>query len=105
RTAYLKANYPSQFMAALLNADRDDTDRVALEIQHAHQLGIQVLPPDINESMGSFTVVKETVQPGYNGKPSIRFGLHAIKNVGEHIVGRIIEERKNTGPFPTIEDF
>lgn len=102
RTAYLKANYPAQFMAALLNADYGNIERVALEIKHANSLGMTVLPPDINESFASFTVVKDTL---HTENPRIRFGLKAIKNVGDHIVEVIIQERKQHGPYTSLEDF
>lgn len=102
RTAYLKANYPAQFMAALLTSDHGDTDRIALEIHHAQQLGLEVMAPDVNESFGTFTVVKESLG---TKTPRIRFGLKAIKNVGEHIVDVIIEERKANGMFTSLEDF
>jgi len=102
QTAYLKANYPTQFMAALMTSDEQDTDRIAIEISEAERMGIEVLPPDINESYTIFTVVvsQETVK-----KPRIRFGLKAIKNVGEHIAKVIIHERKTDGPYKNLEDF
>ncbi|MFH1426694.1 MAG: DNA polymerase III subunit alpha [Candidatus Kerfeldbacteria bacterium] len=102
RTAFLKANYPAQFMAALLNADHGNTERVALEINHALSMGIKVLPPDINESFASFTVVRASLE---EETQRIRFGLKAIKNVGDNIVTVIIKERKENGPFATLEDF
>ncbi len=102
RTAYLKANYPAQFMAALLTADYGDTERIAIEVAHAEQCGLEVLPPDINESFGTFTVVKESLHDEH--KPRIRFGLKAIKNVGDHIVDVISAERKANGPFRTVEE-
>lgn len=104
RTAYLKANYPAQFMAALLNADRENTDRIALEIHHANDMGIEVLPPDINESGVEFTVVRESLEQE-DALPRIRFGLSAIKNVGSNIVRRIIEEREENGAYESLEDF
>ncbi len=104
RTAYLKANYPAEFMAALMNADRDDTDRIAIEVAHAEEMGIRVLPPDINESAGNFTVVQVSNSTGDEHKTAIRFGLHAIKNVGDNIVTVLIDEREKNGPFTSIED-
>ena len=98
-TAYIKANYPECFMAALLISDSDDIDRIAIEIKDAKKSGIQILPPDINESFKDFTVVKQ------DNKYNIRFGLAAIKNVGENIVEEIIKERKENGTYKDIEDF
>jgi DNA polymerase-3 subunit alpha len=103
RTAYLKAHYPSHFMAALLTSDHGDTERVAIEVHHAEQLGIRVLPPDVNFSRSSFTVVQRV--DGTEGVPDIRFGLAAIKNVGAHIIDVIIAERDANGPFKTLEEF
>lgn len=103
RTAYLKANFPAQFMAALMTGDEHNTDRIALEIKHARAMGIEVLPPDINESFGNFTVVKESLDSGHT--PRIRFGLNAVKNVGTHIVDVIIAERKSGGRFVSLENF
>ncbi|MBU1036578.1 DNA polymerase III subunit alpha [Patescibacteria group bacterium] len=102
QTAFLKANYPAQFMAALLTADHDNTDRIALEINECEKMGIEVLPPDINESYTIFTVV---VSEETKHKPRIRFGLGAIKNVGEHITKVIIHKRKESGPFENLENF
>ncbi len=101
QTAYIKANWPECFMAALLMSDSDDLERIAIEIRDVKNSGIDVLPPDINESFKDFTVVKRQEEKGYD----IRFGLSAIKNVGEHIVEDILSERKKNGPFKTIEDF
>ena len=99
QTAYLKANFPAEFMAALMTADQHDTDRIAIEIAECEHLNLHVLPPDINESFGSFAVV-----PNLDGSPpsTIRFGLKAIKNVGEHIVDSIIEERKKNGQYQEL---
>lgn len=102
QTAYLKANYPAEFMAALLTSDLHNTDRVAIEVQECRSMGIEVLPPDVNESYTRFTVVAESLT---TGRPRIRFGLGAIKNVGEHITKVIIHERKNNGPYASLEDF
>lgn len=96
QTAYLKANYPTEFMAALLTADQGDIDRIAIEVGECRKMGIEVLPPDVNESLESFTVV---------GEKKIRFGLLAIKNVGEGIVKQIIDERKENGLYQNLEDF
>lgn len=102
QTAYLKAHYPVAFMAALLTSDQHNTDRVTIEVEECRNMGIEVLPPDINESVGVFTVVSESLRDGI---PRIRFGLHAIKNVGDGVVEEIIAERKTSGAFTDIEDF
>ncbi len=101
-TAYLKANYPTEFMAALLTSDLDNFDRVAIEIEECRKMGIEVLPPDINESFSTFTVVAESIK---QNKPLIRFGLNAIKNVGANVVKAIVKERKKNGPYKTLADF
>jgi len=95
-TAYLKAHYPTEFMTALLTADQNDIERIAVVIDECKKMGISVLPPDINESRRDFTTVKENV---------IRFGLVAIKNVGTNVVEEIYEERKANGPYKSIADF
>jgi len=95
-TAYLKARYPTEFMAALLSSEQGDTDRISIEIEEARAMGIQVLPPDINESLANFTAL-----PGSR----IRFGLLAIKGVGESSVRQIIELREREGKFASVEDF
>lgn len=102
-TAFLKANYPSAFMAALMTSDYDDTDRLAIEISECISMGIAVLPPDVNESYHEFAVVSE----GDNPKAPIRFGLDAIKNVGHGAVEEIIRARSATQGehFSSLEDF
>ena len=102
QTAYLKSHYPCEFMAALLTSDQENTDRLAIEISESEQLGIKVLPPDINESFADFTAVMK--EESKTGTESIRFGLRAIKNVGENIVKEIINERKKNGRYKTLED-
>ncbi len=110
QTAYLKAHWPTEFMAALLTADQQNTDRVAIEIDECRNMEIEVKQPDINQSFDSFTVVTSGTEKnqivGVDEKVNvIRFGLNAIKNVGEHIVDVIIDERKNNGPYKDISDF
>ena len=95
QTAYLKAHYPVQFMTALLTQDMGNQDKTIKNIAECREMGIEILPPDINESEADFSVVE--------GK--IRFGLGAIKNVGLKAVEYIIEERKTNGPFKSIHDF
>ncbi|MDP2909586.1 MAG: DNA polymerase III subunit alpha [bacterium] len=97
QTAYLKAHYPVEFMAAVLTSEKQDVERTAFLIDECKQMGIEVLPPNINESLKNFTVVEE-------GK-KIRFGLKAIKNVGENVIDVITEERKANGKFKNITDF
>ncbi|MDA1337502.1 MAG: DNA polymerase III subunit alpha [bacterium] len=97
QTAWLKTNYPVEYMSAVLTAERNDIERIAFFIDEAKKMNIEVLPPDINESFSNFSVVPE--------KNQIRFGLLAIKNVGEGIVEAIIEERKQNGPYVSIQDF
>jgi DNA polymerase-3 subunit alpha len=95
RTAYLKAHYPEEFMAALLNADSGDVERISFLITEAKQNGIHILPPDINTSFATFTPEG----------PRIRFGLGAVKNVGDAITQAMIEERVQRGPFKDFGDF
>ena len=95
-TAYLKAHYRDAFMAALMTSDFDNADRLAVEITECQRMGIKVLPPDINESFLEFSIVP--------GKNQIRFGMVAIKNVGEGVVKEIEEARSNQ-PFSDINDF
>ncbi len=102
QTAYMKANYPEAFMAALLSSDQDNIDRVTIEINECRKMDMEVLPPDVNESFATFAVVPSQ-QEHVLGK--IRFGLNAIKNVGHHIAREIIEERKANGPYQSLEDF
>ena len=102
QTAYMKANYPVEFMASVLSSEAGDTDKVAATVAECRRMKIPVLPPDINESFGNFTVVF-----GEDGKKAeaIRFGLYSIKNLGEAIANAIIEERKKNGPFKSFADF
>ena len=95
QTAYLKAHFPTEFMAALMNTESDDIERIAFLVDECRQMNIEVLPPDINESRGFFTVIKDGV---------IRFGLKAVKNVGSNVVDAIVKERKQNGPFHTISE-
>ncbi len=97
QTAYLKAHYPSAFMAALMTSNYDDNDKLSVEIKECNHIGIEVLPPDINQSYLEFAVVPDTKQ--------IRFGLNAIKNVGTAVVEEIINTRDKDGHFKTLEDF
>lgn len=103
QTAYLKTHYPDEFMAALMTSDQHNMDRIAIEIEEARQMGITVLPPDINESYSTFTAVfdQQSKEPTHK----IRFGFLAIKNVGENVVKAIVKERKTNGLYESLEDF
>ncbi|MDP3967292.1 MAG: DNA polymerase III subunit alpha [Nocardioides sp.] len=94
-TAYLKANYPAEYMAALLTSVKDDKDKMAIYLNECRRMGIQVLPPDVNESDANFTPVGE----------DIRFGLTAIRNVGANVVERVISSRREQGRFTDFGDF
>ena len=94
-TAYLKANYPTEYMAALLTSVRDDKDKSALYLSECRRMGINVLPPDVNESNSEYTP---------RGK-DIRFGLAAIRNVGEGVVASIKSAREAKGNFASFGDF
>ena len=95
QTAYLKAHYPVEFMAALLTSEKDNRDKIISHISSCREMGLNVLPPDINESMRDFSVVGE----------HIRFGLGAVKNVGVGAIDSIISVREKVGPFRSIVDF
>src|SRR5580704_3040862 len=94
-TAYLKANYPAEYMAALLTSVADDKDKSALYLSECRRMGIKVLPPDVNESVATFAAVGT----------DIRFGLAAIRNVGTNVVDAIIAARKSKGQFSGFTDF
>ncbi|MGA1292681.1 MAG: DNA polymerase III subunit alpha, partial [Candidatus Nanopelagicales bacterium] len=94
-TAYLKANFPSEYMAALLSSVKDDRDKLAIYLNECRKMGIKVLPPDVNESLSEFAPV---------GK-DIRFGLSAIKNVGENVVDSLINSRIKHEKFKDFFDF
>ena len=94
-TAYLKANYPAEYMAALLSSVKDDRDKLALYLNECRHMGIRVLQPDVNESLAEFASVGGDV----------RFGLTAIKNVGVNVVDSIVQTRKNKGAFTSFIDF
>ncbi|MBP9732224.1 MAG: hypothetical protein KBD29_02070, partial [Candidatus Magasanikbacteria bacterium] len=100
QTAYMKAHYPVQYMTAVLQAESGDNDKIAQIVGECRRIGIEVLPPDVNESFRSFAMVSK---PGDKGR--IRFGLTAIKNVGEHICEVIYRERKENGQYIDLENF
>lgn len=95
QTAWLKANYPVEFMAALLTVERKDSDKVAEYISDARKMDVRVLPPDINRSAADFAVAGE----------EILFGLYAIKGLGENAVLKILEERERAGRYKSLADF
>ena len=95
RTAYLKANYPVEFMCALLTSEKDNTDKVVEYVKESEVMGIKVLPPDVNESIAEFDVINNKI---------IRYGLLAVKNIGSLAIESIIKNRKN-GNFTSIFDF
>lgn len=94
-TAYLKANYPAEYMAALLTSVRDDKDKMAIYLNECRRMKIQVLPPDVNESSANFTPVGR----------DIRFGLTAIRNVGSNVVDKVVEGRELKGRYEDFNDF
>jgi DNA polymerase-3 subunit alpha len=104
QTAYMKANYPVEYLAALLTADSGDTDQISIYVAEAKRMGVSVLPPDVNESGTDFTVVAHGKE-GSSPHGSIRFGLSSIKNFGDGISEAIIAERMARGPFKTLSDF
>ncbi len=99
QTAYMKANYPVEYMAAILTADSGDVEKVSEAINECKRMNIRVLKPDVNQSFGNFTVVDK------DGEAAIRFGLNSIKNFGEGIAKVIIDEREENGPFKNLSDF
>lgn len=99
QTAYLKAHYPVEFMCGLMSADTDNTEKIASLIAECQRMGIRILPPDVNESGLKFRPVTDA------NPPAIRFGLAAIKNVGQGAMELAIAERKANGPFESLEDF
>lgn len=102
QTAYMKANFPAEYMTAVLTAESGDTEKIAEIITECKKMTIPVLPPDINESFGKFTVIK-----GLSGADGdqIRFGLHTIKNLGTEIAEAVITEREKNGKFKSFSDF
>lgn len=126
QTAYLKANYPIQYMTAILIAESGDMDKVPGVIHECEKMGIKVLPPDVNQSFKSFAMITPEPENGHpelvSGSPTqpfgempnqvrhdsvpyIRFGLNGVKNLGEHIAEVIYRTRKEGGKFKDLEDF
>jgi DNA polymerase-3 subunit alpha len=98
QTAWLKANYPVQYLAALLTSVKTNLDKAAVYLNECRALDIPVLVPDVNASQSDFA-------PEAGERPSIRFGLSAVRNVGEGVAGLLIEEREANGPFADFHDF
>lgn len=94
-TAYLKANFPAEYMAALLTSVGDDKDKAAVYLADARKLGVQVLQPDINESVADFTAIGDDV----------RFGLRSVRNVGEGVIESLVASRKSKGKYSSFPDF
>src|SRR4051795_5980506 len=113
QTAYLKAHYPVEYLAALLTSVKDDKDKTAVYLAECRNLGIQVLVPDVNVSQSDFIARggsdaasgTSTLADSASGIGSIPFGLSAIRNVGEGLVAKIVEERDANGPFTDFYDF
>ena len=95
QTAYLKCYYPREYMAALLSSVLDNTTKISEYINECREIGIKLLPPDINESDDGFVVSGET----------IRYGLAAVKNIGRGFLRSMVAERERSGPFTSFEDF
>ncbi|HET9110314.1 MAG TPA: OB-fold nucleic acid binding domain-containing protein, partial [Ktedonobacterales bacterium] len=104
QTAYLKANYTAEFMAATLTTEAGDAKKVVAAVEECSRMSVSVLPPDINHSGSGFTV--ETQPPGEDGAPrwGVRFGLVAIKNVGSRPIEELLEARRIGGPFKSLAD-
>jgi DNA polymerase-3 subunit alpha len=96
RTAYLKANFPVEFMTALLTSEKENTDKVVEYVKEANRMNIKILPPNVNKSFAKFTV---------EDKNSIRFGLLAVKNVGRGAIDSIVDSRERQGEFKDFFDF
>ncbi|MEK7452673.1 MAG: DNA polymerase III subunit alpha [Patescibacteria group bacterium] len=111
QTAYLKSHFPAEFMASLMTADLRDIERIAFLVEEAETLGIKVLAPSVNKSYRDFAVISADrhasidIAQQNSAESEIRFGLVAIKGVGENIANAIIEERKRNGIFKSLEDF
>ncbi len=99
QTAYLKANFPAEYITAFLITHADEQDKVATAVAECRRLGIEVLPPDVNRSQVNFSI-----EPDEEGKAAIRFGLNAIKNVGVGAVEPLVNERNKNGAFGSVDD-
>jgi len=104
RTAYLKANYTVEFMTALLTSEKDNTDKIAQYIEEANRMGIKILPPDVNESYSKFTIIDDKSEDNKYGR-AVRFGLSAVKNVGQGAIDSIVASRDKEGRFNSLYHF
>ena len=102
QTSYLKANYPVEYMTAIMTSESGDIEKVAEIVHECEKMKIEVLPPNINESLGGFTVIRGS---DHEKERAIRFGLYTIKNLGKDIADAIIDNRKEKGPFKSLADF
>ncbi|MGD0442096.1 MAG: DNA polymerase III subunit alpha [Acidimicrobiales bacterium] len=105
QTAWLKANYPVEYLAALLSSVKGDKDRTAVYLSECRTLGIEVRVPDVNASSSNFTTIRGTPEGPGAGRDVIVFGLSAVRNVGEAIVEHIVAARERGGPFADFYDF
>ncbi len=108
QTAYMKANFPAEYMCAVLTAEAGDTEKISEVISECQRMNISVLPPDINSSFKDFTVIKNPPSPNGSDEAKqdqIRFGLLTIKNLGANIAEVIIAEREANGSYKNVEDF
>jgi len=95
-TAYMKANYPVEFMTALMTAESNNLDKIAAAISECEELGLRVLPPDVNTSYDTFSIEDDH---------TIRYGLSSVKNLGSDVIGFMIREREENGVYTSIEEF
>ncbi|OGI86518.1 DNA polymerase III subunit alpha [Candidatus Nomurabacteria bacterium RIFCSPLOWO2_01_FULL_41_12] len=108
QTAYMKANYPVEYMAAILTAESGDVEKISIIIEECKNMNIPVLPPHINESYGGFTClpdIADSIISNKNKSAKIRFGFYTIKNLGTDISDAVIGQRKENGKFKSITDF
>lgn len=103
-TAYMKANFPVAYMTAMLTAESGDVETIGIYVNECRRMGIEVLPPDVNESLGGFAIAPEEGKSIIDSR-TIRFGLYTIKNLGGDISDAIIEERKKNGHYKDLSDF
>ncbi|MEK7460459.1 MAG: DNA polymerase III subunit alpha, partial [Patescibacteria group bacterium] len=103
QTAYMKANFPTEYMTAILSAESGDTEKISEIITESKRMGIPILPPDVNASFGGFTIVD--IKKDDVTHQEIRFGLYTIKNLGTDIAQSVINEREAHGPFVSLVDF
>ncbi len=95
-TAYMKANYPAEFMTALMTSEANDLNKIAAAIPECEELGLKVLPPDVNQSFDNFTIEDDT---------TIRYGFSSVKNLGSDVIKYMIQDRETGGKFSSMEDF